>query len=49
MRIALAMIMQETHSFSPLPTGIEEFKGSPLVPLIIGQEVISAHRGIESD
>ena len=49
MRIAIAMIMQETHSFSPLPTGIEEFRYSPLVPLITGQEVLSSHRGIESE
>lgn len=49
MRIAIAMIMQETHSFSPLLTGVDEFKSSPLVPLLSGEELIAAHRGIESE
>jgi microcystin degradation protein MlrC len=49
MRIAIAMIMQETHSFSPLSTGIKEFRESPLVPLLTGQELLSSHRGTESE
>ena len=49
MRIAIGMIMQETHSFSPLATGIEEFRSSPLVPLLSGAAMLEAHRGIESE
>jgi microcystin degradation protein MlrC len=49
LRIALALIMQETHSFSPLLTGIEEFRHSPLVPLTTGDDIVTAHRHAESE
>ncbi len=49
MRLALGLIMQETHSFSPLLTGIEEFRDSPMVPLTEGGDVIAAHRHAESE
>lgn len=49
MRIALGLLMQETHSFSPLLTGIEEFRHSPLVPLSTGVEMIDSHRHAESE
>lgn len=48
MKIAIGMFMQETHSFSPLPTGLVEFKESPVVPLTVGKEVLATHRGIDS-
>ena len=48
MRVAIGMCMQETHSFSPLPTGVPEFRDSPVVPLSMGQELIDVHRGIDS-
>lgn len=31
MRIALAQIWQETHTFSPLPTGLREFEANGLL------------------
>ena len=49
MRLALALIMQETHSFSPLPTGIDEFRESAMVPLTVGDAVIAVHRHAESE
>ena len=48
MRIAIGMFMQETHSFSPLPTGKSEFVESPVVPLAVGNDVVESHRGIDS-
>jgi microcystin degradation protein MlrC len=48
MRIAIGMFMQETHSFSPLPTGLAEFRESPVVPLSVGDKLLEAHRGIDS-
>lgn len=49
MRIALGLIMQETHSFSPLPTGIDDFRESPMVPYAEGDDMIDAHRHAESE
>ncbi len=48
MRIAIGVLMQETHSFSPLPTGLAEFRESPVIPLSEGENLVDAHRGIDS-
>ena len=49
MRIAIGCIMQETNSFCPIKTDIDDFKYSPLLPLLEGQSIIEAHRGKESE
>ena len=49
MRVALAMIMQETHSFSPVLTTFAEFENSTLAPLKSGPDVLTYHRGIDSE
>ena len=37
MRITFAQIWQETHTFSPIPTGLEEFKQGGLY---LGNEIL---------
>jgi microcystin degradation protein MlrC len=49
MKIAVGMIMQETNSFSTIPTDIDDFRYSSLLPLLEGQELVNAHRGRETE
>ena len=49
MRIAIGAIMQETNSFCPIKADIDDFRFSPLLPLLEDNAIVEAHRGINSE